>query len=155
MHEIERKFLVKNSRYKALAFERKYTIQAYLNTHPERSVRIRIQEQKAWITVKGKSDEKGLSRFEWEQSIAVADAEKLLKICEPGKIEKYRYYVKFEGQVFEVDEFLGENSGLVVAEAELENINQPLALPDWIGEEVTGNKAYYNASLMKLPFINW
>jgi adenylate cyclase len=155
MREIERKFLVKNSRYKALAFERKYTIQGYLNTHPERSVRIRIQEQKAWITVKGKSDEKGLSRFEWEQSIAVADAEKLLKICEPGKIEKYRYYVNYEDQVFEIDEFLGKNKGLVVAEAELENINQPLVLPDWIGEEVTGNKAYYNASLMQLPFTNW
>ncbi|WP_121666212.1 CYTH domain-containing protein [Mesonia aquimarina] len=155
MKEIERKFLVETNQYKKDAYQSYSIKQGYLNSHPERTTRIRITENKAFITVKGKSSANGLTRFEWEKQIDVNDAKKLLELCEPGKIEKTRYLVKSENHTFEVDEFYGENEGLTVAEVELKNENENVIFPDWIGKEVTGEKKYYNSALISNPYKNW
>ncbi|MDR6299676.1 CYTH domain-containing protein [Mesonia maritima] len=155
MQEIERKFLVTSEKYKKEAFQQINIQQAYLNSHPERTTRIRIKNNEALITVKGKSSANGLTRFEWEKQIEVNDAKELLKLCEPGKIEKTRFLVKSGKHVFEVDEFYAENEGLTIAEVELKNENENVILPDWIGEEVTREKKYYNSSLINHPYKNW
>jgi len=155
MQEIERKFLVTSEKYKKEAFQKITIQQAYLNSHSERTTRIRIKNNEAFITVKGKSSANGLTRFEWEKQIDVNDAKKLLELCEPGKIEKTRYLVKSENHTFEVDEFYGENEGLTVAEVELKNENENVIFPDWIGKEVTSEKKYYNSSLISNPYKNW
>lgn len=155
MLEIERKFLVTSEKYKAEAYKKSEIKQGYLNSHPERTTRIRVQDKKAYITIKGKSSESGLSRFEWEKEIPVEEALELLKRCEPGVIEKIRYFVRAEKFTFEVDEFFGENKGLVMAEIELKSEDDTFNIPNWLGEEVTGDLRYYNSQLSKNPFKNW
>ncbi|TQI69225.1 adenylate cyclase [Gramella sp. Hel_I_59] len=155
MIEIERKFLITSEAYKKEASSKTLFIQAYLNTHPERTIRIRIQADKAFMTIKGKSSESGVSRFEWEKEIPVDEAQQLLKLCEPGKIEKYRYLVPVGQHVFEVDEFLGDNQGLSIAEVELNSEHERFLKPEWLGEEVTGQNQYYNSQLTLNPYKNW
>ena len=155
MLEIERKFLVKNEDFKKEAYQSFHIKQGYLNSHPERTTRIRIKENKAFMTVKGKSSESGLSRFEWEKEIDLKDAEALLQLCEPGKIEKTRFLVKSGNHIFEVDEFYGENEGLIVAEVEMNSESDQILLPDWLANEVTGEQKYYNSALTQKPFKTW
>lgn len=155
MQEIERKFLVKNSDYKSEAFKQTRITQGFLNTHKERTVRVRIKGDTGFITVKGKSNQSGTSRFEWEKEIPLDEAEELLQLCETGVIDKTRYEVKSNQHIFEVDEFYGDNKGLIVAEVELNNENDAFTKPNWLGKEVTGNVKYYNSQLSKNPFKNW
>lgn len=155
MKEIERKFLVKNDSYKKLAFRKNRIVQGYLNSKPERNVRIRIYGNVGFITIKGKSSENGLSRFEWEKEIPLEEAEALMKLCEKGIIEKVRYEIKNGKHIIEVDEFSGENTGLILAEIELESEDESYSKPDWLGKEVTGNEKYYNSYLSKHPFSEW
>ncbi len=155
MLEIERKFLVLSEEYKSEAFDKTKIIQGFLNTHKERTVRIRIKGEKAFITIKGISNKKGTTRMEWEKEIPVSEAEMLLKICEPNLIEKTRYEVKSGKHIFEVDEFYGENEGLVVAEIELNSENEDFEKPLWLGKEVTDDVRYYNSLLSKSPYRNW
>lgn len=152
--EIERKFLVKGN-YKEYAYAHEEIVQGYLSSVKERTVRVRIKGEKAYITIKGISNESGVSRFEWEKEISINDARELLKLCEPGIIDKIRYYIKSDKHTFEVDEFNGENQGLVMAEIELSSENEQFEKPDWLGEEVTGDLRYYNSSLTKLPYSKW
>lgn len=155
MQEIERKFLVSSNDFMQQADSEIYMKQAYLNSHPERSVRIRILERSATLTVKGKSSSDGTSRYEWEKMISYSDAQELLELCEDFPIEKTRYIVPIGEHNFEVDVFEGDNEGLIIAEIELETPNESFIKPDWLGEEVTGQTKYYNASLSKQPFQNW
>lgn len=157
--EIERKFLVESTDFKTEAFREIKIFQGYLNSHPERSVRIRIKDKTGVLTIKGKSEDGGVSRLEWEREIPLDEAETLLKLCEPGIIEKTRFLIKMQGgksnQLFEVDEFHGENEGLIIAEVELSSPDAPVIFPDWLGKEVTGEKKYYNSQLSKKPFKKW
>lgn len=156
MEEIERKFLILNTPdFRQEAFRKTRIVQGYLNSAVERTVRVRIRGEAAFLTVKGQSSSNGLSRFEWEREISVSEAEDLMKLCEPGTIEKIRYEIKFGNHIFEADEFLGENEGLLLAEVELEAEDEKIAKPAWLGEEVTGNKKYYNSYLSKFPFREW
>lgn len=155
MIEIERKFLVKSEDYKEKAFKKIKIKQGFLSTDPERTVRLRKTDDAAFLTIKGKSNENGLSRFEWEKQIEKDEAEELFKLCKPGIIDKTRYLVKTGDFTFEVDEFYGENQGLVVAEVELKNETDTFDKPNWLGKEVTGETKYYNSQLSKKPFKNW
>ena len=155
MIEIERKFLIKSDAYKKEATSVKRIVQGFLNTHPKRTVRVRIKGNKGFLTIKGISNEAGTSRFEWEQEIEVSEAEALLQLCEETVIEKTRYEIPNGGFIFEVDEFLNENEGLVIAEIELENENDPFEHPKWLGEEVTGQLKYYNSLLSNKPYKSW
>jgi CYTH domain-containing protein len=155
MIEIERKFLVNSDAYRAEASSIITITQGYLNSDPERSVRIRLTDQSGFITVKGKSNESGLSRFEWEKEISKTEAEALLKLCEKTIISKTRYEVAVGNHLFEVDEFSGDNKGLVVAEVELGSEDEKFSKPDWLGDEVTGDLKYYNSNLSNAPFCNW
>ena len=155
MIEIERKFLVSADDYRAAASKRSNITQGYLNSDPERSVRIRLKDQTGFITVKGKSNDSGLSRFEWEKEISKTDAEALLKLCEDHIISKIRYDVPVGNHLFEVDEFLGANKGLVIAEVELGSETEVFSKPDWLGKEVTGDIKYYNSKLSQTPFCDW
>jgi CYTH domain-containing protein len=155
MVEIERKFLVRSNAYKLEAFASKKIVQGFLNTHPERTVRIRIQGNDGFITVKGLGNKTGTTRFEWEKQITLQEATDLLQLCEPGALTKTRYEVKCGRHTFEVDEFEGENAGLVVAEIELRQENELFEKPAWLGEEITGQQRYYNSQLSKNPFKNW
>ena len=152
--EIERKFLV-TGEFKHLAKSRVEIAQGYLSSDPNRTVRIRKYADKAFLTIKGKSDPTGMKRFEWEKEIKTEDAEQLLEICEKGKIVKTRYLIEHDNHLFEVDEFKNENSGLIIAEVELESIDEEVILPDWIGKEVTNDSRYYNSHLSKHPFTDW
>lgn len=154
-NEIERKFLVKNTDFKKESFSKTKISQGFLSTVPERTVRIRIKGDKGFITVKGIGNESGTSRYEWEKEISVQDATDLLKISEPGVIDKIRYNVKSGRHTFEVDEFYGENEGLTVAEVELDSEDENFIKPEWLGKEVTGQVKYYNSMLMKNPYKNW
>ena len=140
--EIERKFLIKNDSFKEFSFQKKYIKQGFLNSDKERTVRVRIIEEKAFLTIKGKSNTAGTVRFEWEKEIPVNEAEQLMLLTEKNSIEKYRYYIKKGKHVFEIDEFLGENKGLIVAEIELSNENESFSKPDWRGKKVTGEVKY-------------
>ena len=155
MQEIERKFLVTSEAFKNEAFKRTRIVQGFLNSHPSRIVRIRLQGESGFITVKGKPNETGVSRFEWERQISLAEAEQLLHLCEPGLIEKTRFEIQNENHIYEVDEFLGENEGLIVAEIELNSEDEPFSKPQWLGKEVTGEVKYYNSNLSKNPFKEW
>ena len=152
--EIERKFLVAGN-FKQHAKEAVRITQGYLSSVPERTVRIRIKGERGFITIKGKGSESGLSRFEWEKEIPVSDAVKLLDICEPGVIDKTRYFVEVGRHTYEVDEFYGDNEGLIVAEVELHSEDETFIKPDWLGKEVTGDIRYYNSMLMKNPYRKW
>ncbi len=153
--EIERKFLVRNDAYREAASSHKHIKQGYLQSAPERTVRVRIKGNSGYLTIKGIGDQSGTSRFEWEQEISISDAEALLSLCEPGIIDKVRYLVPVGQHTFEVDEFAGENAGLVMAEVELNAPDEVFEQPDWLGEEVTGETRYYNSSLKKKPFTTW
>ncbi|MGP1478294.1 MAG: CYTH domain-containing protein [Capnocytophaga sp.] len=155
MQEIERKFKVKSAAYKAYATQRVRLTQGYLSSVPERTVRVRLKGDEAFITIKGSSNESGTTRFEWEKAIAIAEAEQLLALCEKGVIDKTRYLVPSGNLCFEVDEFHGDNEGLVIAEIELPTEDTPFERPEWLGEEVTHETRYYNAMLSKKPFKNW
>lgn len=152
--EIERKFLVKGD-FKPEVFKQTRITQGYLSSVPERTVRVRVKGEKGFITIKGIGNESGASRFEWEKEIPVEEVRELLKICEPGVIDKIRYLVKNGEYTFEVDEFYGDNDGLTVAEIELPDENAQFERPAWLGEEVTGDVRYYNSMLMKNPYKNW
>lgn len=145
--EIERKFLVKGD-FKSQAFQAVRITQGYLSSVPERTVRVRIRDRQGYLTIKGKSSASGLSRYEWEKEISYEDARELLALCEPGLIDKTRYLVRAGKHVFEVDEFYGANAGLVIAEIELSSEEENFEKPDWLGEEVTGDRRYYNATLI-------
>jgi len=152
--EIERKFLVRGD-YKQFAREQTRIIQGYLSSATERTVRIRIKGDQGYISVKGPGNKTGMSRYEWEKEIPVNEARELLQLCEPGIIDKTRYHIMNGNHLFEVDEFYGDNEGLVVAEIELTDENEQFEKPDWIGKEVTGNNRYYNSMLTKSPFKYW
>ncbi len=155
MIEIERKFLVTSDAFKTEAFNSYAIKQGFLNSHKERTVRIRLKENVGYLTVKGKSTEDGLSRFEWERAISKEEAEALLQLCEDGIIDKIRYEVKSGKHIFEVDEFFGENEGLTIAEVELKSEDEAFDKLNWLGKEVTGDVKYYNSQLSKLPFKHW
>lgn len=148
MKEIERKFLVKSDDFKKTAHKKIEIQQAYLNTDPERTIRIRITGEKAYLTIKGKSDKTGTSRFEWEKEIPSEEAKELLKLCKPGRIVKDRYLVTSGKHTFEVDVFQESLKDLVIAEIELEDAEETFQKPEWLGKEVTGNKSYYNSNLV-------
>jgi adenylate cyclase len=152
--EIEKKFLIKGD-FKPFVNKSIRIVQGYLSSVPERTVRVRIKGDKGFLTIKGIGNASGASRFEFEKEITVAEASELLNICEPGVIDKVRHIVKAEPYVFEVDEFHGENEGLIVAEIELPDENAAFPKPEWLGAEVTGDKRYYNSMLMKTPFTKW
>ncbi len=155
MIEIERKFLVKSNAYKNITHSKERIVQGFLNTHPERTVRVRINGDFGYLTVKGKSNESGTSRFEWEKEISLDDAEALLPLSEDGIIEKTRYLISRGEHIFEIDEFHGMNEGLIIAEIELNDENETFDRPGWLGEEVTGDIKYYNSQLSKKPFKTW
>ena len=152
--EIERKFLVKDE-FKQHVDSSTRISQGYLSSVPQRIVRVRINGEKGFITIKGVSNCTGISRYEWEKEIPINEARELLTICEPGIIDKTRYLVKVGKFTFEVDEFYGENQGLIIAEIELSSEGELFEKPDWLGEEVTGDKKYYNSKLAKYPFSRW
>lgn len=155
MIEIERKFLTTSMAFKAEA-KKSYRIkQGFLSTDPERTVRVRLKDHQGFMTVKGKSSADGLSRFEWEKEISKADVESLLLLCKKGVIDKVRYEIDCGKHTFEVDEFFGDNEGLIIAEVELQSENETFKKPQWLGEEVTGQIQYYNAQLSKEPFKTW
>ena len=130
-------------------------VQGFLNTHPGRTVRVRIKGNKGYLTVKGEGNTSGTTRFEWEKEITTDEARALVDLCEPGILEKIRYEVPVGKHLYEVDEFFGENKGLVVAEIELKDEEENFIKPDWLGKEVTGEVKYYNSQLSKRPFLKW
>jgi CYTH domain-containing protein len=153
--EIERKFLVKDDSYKVMAFSSSRIAQGYICSARGRTVRIRIRDEKGYLTIKGPSDSAGLGRYEWEKEIPLEDARELMKLCEPGIIDKTRYLVQSVNHIFEVDEFYGDNEGLVIAEVELKSEDESYEKPVFVGEEVTGDVRYYNSFLMKNPYKQW
>jgi adenylate cyclase len=155
MIEIERKFLVTSDVFKKEAHQKFRIIQGFLNRDPERTVRIRLKDDTGILTVKGLSSNDGLSRFEWEKDILKNDAKALLEFCEEGVIDKLRYEIKVDKHIFEVDEFFGDNEGLVIAEVELSSEDEVFTKPNWLGEEVTGVIKYYNSQLSKQPYNTW
>jgi adenylate cyclase len=155
MIETERKFLVLNDSYKQQAYTQRRITQGYLSSVPERTVRVRTKGDQGFLTIKGKSNESGTSRMEWEKEIAIADAVQLLALCEKGAIDKIRHEVKVGSHTYEVDEFFGDNAGLVVAEIELADEHEEFIKPEWLGEEVTGLEQYYNAYLSRNPYNTW
>ena len=155
MIEIERKFLVTDDSFKAAAFAKNRIAQGYLSSVPERTVRVRIKGDKGYLTIKGISNDSGTSRFEWEKEIPVTEAKELLLLCEKGVIDKTRFEIKCGSHIYEVDEFYGENEGLIVAEIELSSETETFERPVWLGDEVTQLNRYYNAYLSKHPYTNW
>ena len=153
--EIERKFLVRDDSYKQLAYSSSRIAQGYICSMRGRTVRVRIRDDKGYLTIKGPADIKGLGRYEWEKEIPLQEAQELMKLCEPGMIDKTRYLVKAGKHVFEIDEFYAENEGLVIAEVELETEGEAYEKPAFIGEEVTGDVRYYNSFLMRNPYTQW
>lgn len=155
--EIERKFLVRGEDYRRQATSKSRIKQGYIMSRNGRTVRVRIRDDRGFLTIKGPSQNGGLSRYEFEKEITLDEAEHLMEICEPGIIDKTRYLVPSpDGQhTFEVDEFYGDNAGLVMAEVELKNEGEPFKKPDFIGDEVTGDRRFYNAHMRQMPFIIW
>lgn len=152
--EIERKFLV-NGEFRSKAVESTRIVQGYICAAQGRAVRIRIRDNKAYITIKGSTGPTGFTRYEWEKEISVEDGEELLRLCEPSLIEKTRYIVKYGDHLFEVDEFSGENAGLIIAEIELKSEDEHFEKPLWLGKEVTGDPRYYNSYLSGHPYSRW
>lgn len=155
--EIERKFLVHKDGqpYKKLAYAASRITQGYICADRGRTVRVRMRDNRGFLTIKGPSDPAGTTRYEFEKEITLDEARQLMKLCLPGVIDKIRYLVRSGGHVFEVDEFYGENDGLVMAEVELGSENEPFTKPDFIADEVTGDRRFYNSSLMAMPFSTW
>ena len=153
--EIERKFIVRGE-FKSLAHNCTHIQQGYIASGKGRTVRIRIRDDKGFLTIKGPSKDGGLSRFEFEKEIDLKDALELMGICEPGVIDKHRYLVRAEdGHVWEVDEFHGDNEGLIMAELELEREDEPFSIPPFIGREVTGDRRFYNSHMRTNPYKLW
>ena len=150
--EIERKFLVRGNDFKRLAYGSSRIKQGYICSGHGRTVRVRLRDDKGFLTIKGPSLDGGLSRYEFEKEITVEEAEQLFRLCEPGIIDKTRYLVKSGQHTFEVDEFYGDNEGLVIAEVELGSADEPFEKPCFIGQEVTGDRRYYNSYLRLYPF---
>jgi len=151
--EIERKFLVRGDGWKAMG-QGVLLRQGYLSSAPDRIVRVRIEGDHAMLTIKGRSS--GMTRNEWEYPIPSEDAQAFLEtLCERPLIEKKRYRIAYQGMLWEIDEFLGENAGLVVAEIELESEEQAFARPEWLGDEVTHDARYFNANLLRHPYSKW
>ena len=153
--EIERKFLVLDDSFKHEAFSSSHIQQGYICSERGRTVRIRIRDSRAYITIKGPSLDGGLSRYEFEQEIPLDDARQLMTLCEPGIIDKTRWLVKSGSHTFEVDEFYGDNEGLVMAEVELASPLDEPQIPHFIGKEVTGDRRYYNSQLRRHPYKDW
>ena len=155
MIEIERKFLVTSMEFISRAFAHNRIAQGYISKNPERTVRLRIKGDKGFLTIKGKGNESGLSRFEWEKEIPVEEAQQLMHLCEKGTIDKTRYEIQSGNHVIEVDVFYGENEGLIMAEIELSSESETFLKPEWLGEEVTNDVRYYNGYLSEHPFKSW
>lgn len=153
--EIERKFLVADDSYKALATSSSHITQGYICSERGRTVRVRLRDGRAYLTIKGPSAPGGLSRYEFEKEITPDEGLSLLRLCEPGVVEKFRWLVPCGNHVFEVDEFLGDNDGLVVAEVELRAADEPYARPAFLGREVTGEERFYNSHLRRRPYKEW
>ena len=153
--EIERKFLVTDDSYKAMAFHSDRIAQGYLCREGGNSARVRVRGDKGYLTIKGPSMDGGLSRFEWEKEIPAGEAWELLKLCHGGIIDKTRHLVKCSNHTFEVDEFHGDNDGLVVAEVELESADETFERPPFLGKEVTGDAKYYKSRLIHFPYKCW
>ena len=153
--EIERKFLVLDDSFKHEAFSKSHIVQGYICSERGRTVRVRIRDDRAYLTIKGPSENGGLSRYEFEREIPLEDGRQMMQLCEPGIIDKTRWLVKSGKHTFEVDEFFGDNEGLVVAEVELAHEEEPYEKPDFIGKEVTGDRRYYNSQLRLCPFQKW
>ena len=155
--EIERKFLVHKAGrpYKEQAYASSRIRQGYICSERGRTVRVRIRDGRGFLTIKGPSGEAGMTRYEFEKEITLDEAAHLMELCEPGMIDKTRYLVRSGRHVFEVDEFYGENDGLVMAEVELQSEDEPFTKPEFIADEVTGDRRFYNSSLRKMPFTLW
>lgn len=153
--EIERKFLVKDNSYKQLARSSSYIRQGYICSGHGHTVRVRLRDNQAFLTIKGPSKDGGLSRYEFEKTISHDEAEQLFLLCEPGIIDKMRYLVDSGRHTFEVDEFHGDNDGLVIAEVELASPDDPYVKPAFLGQEVTGDRRYYNSYLRSHPYCQW
>ncbi len=151
--EIERKFLVKNDSWKAEAYKSITIKQGYLNSNPDRTVRVRITNEKAYLTIKSKSQ--GISRQEFEYEIPLDEAKELINLCEKPLIEKTRHKVKQGIHTWEVDVFDGKNKGLIIAEIELSDEEESFDKPNWIGKEVSDDNRYFNSNLIAKPFIYW
>lgn len=152
--EIERKYLI-TGEFKSKAIKSLQIKQGYLSSIPERTVRVRIQDNQGFLTIKGLNKKNSISRFEWEKEITKEEANELIQLCEVGIIDKIRYIVPFGDKIIEVDEFYGENEGLILAEIELDDENENIEKPNWLGKEVTADPRYYNSMLMKNPYKNW
>lgn len=152
--EIERKYLI-TGEFKSKAIKSLQIKQGYLSSIPERTVRVRIQDDQGFLTIKGSNKKNSISRFEWEKEITKEEANELIQLCEVGIIDKIRYIVPFGDKIIEVDEFYGENEGLILAEIELDDENETIEKPNWLGKEVTDDPRYYNSMLMKNPYKNW
>ncbi len=153
--EIERKYLVLDTSYRDMAESKTHIAQGYISQDPERTVRVRIKGNKGYITIKGIPNELGWSRYEFEKEISLEEANELLKLCIPPIIDKVRHNIPYKGITVEVDEFAGENEGLIMAEIELESEDQIFEKPAFIGQEVTGDIRYYNVQLSKTPYKMW
>ena len=151
--EIERKFLVVGE-YKHLAHSSSHLVQGYIASG-RRTVRVRLSDDRAWLTIKGPSRDGGLSRYEWEREIDATEAMELLQLAEGALIDKRRWLVEYEGHIFEVDEFAGDNEGLTIAEVELSSTDEAFARPLWLGREVTGERRFYNSHLRAHPYSEW
>lgn len=153
--EIERKFLVLNDSYKSESFGHSHILQGYICSNEGRTVRVRIRDSRAFITIKGPTPEGGLPCYEFEKEITLEEGHQLMRLCEPGTIDKVRWLVKSGKHTFEVDEFFGNNEGLVMAEVELSFVDENVIIPDFIGKEVTGDPRYFNSHLRIQPYRTW
>jgi len=152
--EIERKFLVKGE-FKHLALSSNYIVQGYLFADKSKSIRVRLRGDKGYITIKSTIDNSSITRHEWEYEIPAPQVNEMLRICGEGIIEKTRYIVQYKNMLVEVDEFYGDNEGLVIAEIELAYEHQVFEKPDFLGEDVTGDPRYFNSELSKHPYCEW
>ncbi|SMC21117.1 adenylate cyclase [Andreprevotia lacus DSM 23236] len=150
--EIERKFLLASDDWRSLAHKATRIAQGYLNTDPARTVRVRIKGSQGFLTIKGKNE--GIARAEFEYEVPLADAEAMLALC-PNVLDKTRHLVEFGGFLWEIDEFHGDNAGLIVAEIELPAVDTTFAKPEWLGNEVSGDARYYNSALSNHPYTQW
>lgn len=153
--EIERKFLVRGNDYKQQATSHSHIKQGYICSGHGRTVRVRLRDNRGYLTIKGPSIDGGLTRYEFEKEITQEEAEQLFALCEPGIIDKTRYLVPAGSFTFEVDEFYGDNVGLVIAEVELSRPDESFVKPDFVGDEVTGDRRFYNSHLRLYPFSQW
>lgn len=153
--EIERKFLVKrDGSFRTMASSASVIAQGYMDVKGA-TVRIRMRDDKAYLTIKGPSRDGGISRYEFERQIPVEDAKEMMALCKGGTVEKVRYLVPYNGHTWEVDEFKGVNEGLLFAEIELNSVDEPFDIPPFIGPEVTGNRYFYNKHLLVVPYPTW